>query len=333
MASPSPNPWFFRIIGTSNPILEMSMHKRSWVFSAIFATFLTASICVAGEPITPQQADPCERVHKETGRLLESIEAAHPDATAQIVKIRERLDYLYKCTQSESNRMMEVVPSLDAIERTARKRKRFNRRSEDPFAGLEQLSNVSLVEELNKRIAVNTPFEYSASRRIVFLTLDNLDGFVECVYTGRSEHVTQMPNDRDMNIEHSWPQSHGATGIAKSDLHHLFPTDSKANSTRGSLPFGIVNSPNWEEGGSKCDGDKFQVRPVYCGNIARAQFYFAVRYNKQIPSQVEKVLREWHKADPVDARELQRNNKVDEIQHNRNPFIDHPEFVDKIADF
>ncbi|MBP7634540.1 endonuclease [Candidatus Ozemobacteraceae bacterium] len=309
------------------------MHKRSWGLSAIFMTFLTASVCLAADPVTPQQSDPCERVHKETGRLLESIESTHPDSMPQIVKIRERLDYLYKRTQIEADRMGEVVPSLDTMERTAKKRKRYNSRSEDPFAGLGQLSNDALREELNKRISVNTPFEYSASRRIVFLTLDNLDGFVECVYTGRSEHVTQMPNDRDMNIEHSWPQSLGATGVAKSDLHHLFPTDSKANSTRGSLPFGIVDNPNWEEGGSKCDGDKFQVRSSFCGNIARAQFYFSVRYNKQIPNQVEKVLKEWHKADPVDARELQRNNKVDEIQHNRNPFVDHPEFVDKIADF
>ncbi|HOT29105.1 MAG TPA: endonuclease [Candidatus Ozemobacteraceae bacterium] len=309
------------------------MHKRSWGLSAIFATFLTASVCFAGEPNASQPIDPCERVHKETGRLLESVEAVHPDASPQIVKIRERLNYLYKRAQSESAPKDGLVPSLEAMERTASKRKRFNSRSEDPFAGLGQLSNEALVEELNKRISMNTPFEYSASRRIVFLTLDNLDGFVECVYTGRSEHVTQMPNDRDMNIEHSWPQSLGATGIAKADLHHLFPADSKANSTRGSLPYGIVSNPNWEEGGSKCDGEKFQVRPNFCGNIARAQFYFSVRYNKQIPNEVEKVLREWHKADPVDARELQRNNKVDEIQHNRNPFIDHPEFVDKIADF
>ncbi len=322
-----------RIIEASNSLLEMSMHTRSWIFSAIFATFLTASICVAAEPNAPQQADPCERVHKEAGRLLESIESAHPDSSPQLIKIRERLEYLYRRSQSDSARMDEVVPSIEAMERTASKRKRFNRRSEDPFTGLDAMSNESLVQELNKRISVNTQFEYSASRRIVFLTLDNLDGFVECVYTGRSEHVTQMPNDKDMNIEHSWPQSLGATGIAKADLHHLFPTDSKANSTRGSLPFGIVNNPNWEEGGSKCDGDKFQVRPSFCGNIARAQFYFSVRYNKPIPNEVEKVLKAWHKADPVDARELQRNNKVDEIQHNRNPFIDHPEFVDRIADF
>lgn len=309
------------------------MHKRSWGLSALFTTFLTASICNAAAPLTPQKTDPCERVHKEAGRLLETIETAHPDSLPQIVKIRERLNYLFSRTLGESERQAEVVPSIEVMERRAARRKRFNRRSEDPFAGLENLANEALVQELNKRISVNTPFEYSASRRVVFLTLDNLDGFVECVYTGRSEHITQMPNSTDMNIEHSWPQSHGATGVAKADLHHLFPTDSKANSTRGSLPFGIVSSPEWQEGGSKCDGDKFEVRPSFCGNIARAQFYFAVRYGKTIPNQVEEVLRKWNKADPVDAAELQRNNKVDEIQHNRNPFIDHPEFADKIKDF
>ena len=51
-----------------------------------------------------------------------------------------------------------------------------------------------------------------------------------------------------MNTEHTWPQSKGATGAAKSDLHHLFPTDSKANSIRGNHPFGIVTGAvSWSD--------------------------------------------------------------------------------------
>ena len=42
------------------------------------------------------------------------------------------------------------------------------------------------------------------------------------------------------------------------------------------------------------------------------------------------VLLQWHKQDPVDEYEKQRNEKIYEIQGNRNPFIDHPEWVEKI---
>jgi len=309
------------------------MQKRSWCLTTVFATFLTASVCIAATPQPAQQGDQAERVQKEAARLLENIESAHPDALPQLVKVRERLDYLYRQTTTAAEKRDEVVPILQDAERRAASRKRYGRRSDDPFAGLGQTSDKSLIKELNKRVSTNLEFEYSASRRIVFLTLDNHDGFVECIYTGNTHHVTQMPSNTDMNIEHSWPQSHGATGIAKADLHHLFPTDTEANSIRGSLSFGTVSRPTWEKGGSKCDGTKFEVRPAFRGNIARAQFYFSVRYGKEIPNAVESVLREWNKSDPVDAIELDRNNKIDQIQHNRNPFIDHPEFTDQIKDF
>ncbi|MBF0407404.1 MAG: endonuclease [Candidatus Riflebacteria bacterium] len=156
---------------------------------------------------------------------------------------------------------------------------------------------------------------------------------VECIYTGRKIQTNQEPDSSDMNVEHSWPQSLGAVGIAKCDLHHLFPTDSKANSKRSSFPFGMVDKPIWEEGESQFDGSKFEIRPCQRGNTARGMFYFSIRYNKRIPNNEEAVLRQWFKEDPVDATEKARNDAIEKIQHNRNPFIDHPEFVDQIKDF
>jgi len=52
----------------------------------------------------------------------------------------------------------------------------------------------------------------------------------------------------------------------------------------------------------------FQVRKKMQGDIARAQFYFSIMYNKPIPNDVEKVLRAWHKADPVSKGEKARNH-------------------------
>ena len=46
-----------------------------------------------------------------------------------------------------------------------------------------------------------------------------------------------------------------------------------------------------------------------------------------------KTLREWHKADPVDARKEHAMKTIVALQKKRNPFIDHPEYVDQISDF
>lgn len=44
------------------------------------------------------------------------------------------------------------------------------------------------------------------------------------------------------------------------------------------------------------------------------------------------MLLRWHEEDPVDAKEINRNNAVYNIQRNRNPFVDYPEFANKIWD-
>ncbi|NCB38422.1 MAG: hypothetical protein EOM80_06585 [Erysipelotrichia bacterium] len=80
-------------------------------------------------------------------------------------------------------------------------------------------------------------------------------------------------------------------------------------------------------------GKRFDVRPQSRGNIARAIFYFSTRYAKRIAPSEEEVLRKWHQEDPVDVHEKSRNERVEAIQGNRNPFIDKPEFVNNISDF
>jgi endonuclease I len=201
------------------------------------------------------------------------------------------------------------------------------------FSSCAGLKDRPLIIRLRELIGNHVSVDYTTARRAIFTKIDNHGGMVECVYTGRKVRCNSIPNDRDMNTEHTWPQSKGATGVAKSDIFHLFPTDSRANGVRGSLPFGEVTSASWAEGGSKCDEDVFDARPEHRGNVARALFYFAVRYGKAIDREQETVLRQWHEADPVDAAEKERCNQIEAIQKNRNPFIDNPEFVNRICDF
>lgn len=166
--------------------------------------------------------------------------------------------------------------------------------------------------------------------------------FTESDRVGRG----QIPSHTKINTEHTWPQSkftgRFSRGMQKGDLHHLFPTNSRANSIRSSYNFsdvkgGEIDGCRHSAIGSTIDdkryGQYFEPAQESKGNVARAVFYFSVRYQLPIPETEEVALRRWHEQDPVDHEEQQRNDGIYEIQNNRNPFIDYPELVDMIQDF
>jgi hypothetical protein len=189
--------------------------------------------------------------------------------------------------------------------------------------------------------------------------IDSFNGFFEGVYTGIT--VPDTPENRDttpggiFNTEHSWPQSEGADGVpTRCDIHHLFPADGATNSQRSNYEFGETEcgppSPiacscceGGSEVGTSVDSSSqtvFQVRTERQGDIARAHFYFAIRYDRLINSREEAVLRQWHENDPVvgdgetaPSREQIRNDRIEEVQNNRNPFVDCPALVDRISNF
>jgi len=155
----------------------------------------------------------------------------------------------------------------------------------------------------------------------------------------------KVPDSTIINVEHTWPQSRFTSkygkDMQKSDLHHLFPTDSQMNSVRGNDWFGEVvkdtktlKCKNVRFGKTAQGGpDVFEPPKEHRGNVARALFYFSTRYDLPIGDQQEEVLRKWNNDDPVDAEEQDRNNKIAEAQGNRNPFVDYPEIADKLHDF
>lgn len=77
----------------------------------------------------------------------------------------------------------------------------------------------------------------------------------------------------------------------------------------------------------------FEPRDDHKGDVARAMFYMSVRYWWVIPDEMEAALRDWHTLDPPDDDERARNDRIQEAQGNRNPFVDRPEAVDEIDDF
>ncbi|MEV1008440.1 endonuclease [Streptomyces sp. NPDC049881] len=157
----------------------------------------------------------------------------------------------------------------------------------------------------------------------------------------------------DWNREHLWAQSHGDFGTGRgpgTDLHHLRPTDVQVNSTRGNKDFDDGGSAAPGAPGNYTDADSWEPRDADKGDVARALFYMAVRWeggggfaDLELNDAVDNggspymgrlsTLLEWHEADPPDAFERQRNETVyASYQHNRNPFVDHPEWAAEIWD-
>lgn len=191
---------------------------------------------------------------------------------------------------------------------------------------------------------------YKGARKVLFgklhLEQDAKGYYVKDVYCNKEIRNSQtkvgpgiIPNSNILNCEHTWPQSKftGRFGneTQKSDLHHLYPTDSRANSVRGNYKFADVDG---FEVGSDCkashtegNGGDFEPPTEHKGNVARALFYFAVRYQMDIDPKQEATLRRWHDQDPVDAEEMERNDGIYEVQNNRNPFIDYPHLIDSIS--
>lgn len=151
------------------------------------------------------------------------------------------------------------------------------------------------------------------------------------------------------NREHTWAQSHGGFGTSMgpgTDIHHLRPTDVQVNSSRGNLDFDNGGSPVSGCNGCYKDSNSFEPPDRVKGDVARILFYMATRYeqgdkvdlelndkvdNGSIPFHGKlSVLLEWNELDPVDEFERNRNNVIQKWQGNRNPFIDHPEWVNLI---
>ncbi len=208
-----------------------------------------------------------------------------------------------------------------------------------------------LISKLQQEYKPATVLSYDDARDTMFAVIDNHNGVVTCVYSGMQ--ITLDPNadpssdayDKDMNTEHTWPQSMGADyGNAKSDLHHLFPCRIEVNSSRGNDPFDEIPdevTDTWwrldysqstiptsyiDEYSEKDNDGRFEPREDHKGNAARAVFYFYTMYQDQADSdffnQQKDILRVWNIQDTVDQAERERSQLVAQYQDGKeNPFI------------
>ncbi|WP_428228552.1 endonuclease [Flavobacterium sp.] len=175
--------------------------------------------------------------------------------------------------------------------------------------------------------------------------------------TGSTQRCGNYSAEGDCyNREHIIPQSvFNEQSPMVADAHFITPTDGKVNGMRSNYPHGTVNSATYtSQNGSKLgssavsgySGTVFEPVNAFKGDIARMYFYFATRYentvagytyamfdgssNKVFTTAFLNMLLAWNAQDPVSAREIARNNAIYARQNNRNPYIDHPEYVNQI---
>ena len=223
------------------------------------------------------------------------------------------------------------------------------------YAGADDLEGDVLKAFLHDLIDDHTVISYAALWNALAVSdRDPLNSNnVILFYTGVS--ISKDENGGDIgewNREHVWAKYHGDLGsyITDSDMHHIRPTDVMMNNKRASKEFdnggtvvydGDIATDNYS------DSDSWEPRDEVKGDVARIIFYMAVRYEGENPSldleinesvnngsspNIGKlsVLMTWHLNDLPDAFEMNRNDVIETYQGNRNPFIDHPEFVELI---
>lgn len=193
---------------------------------------------------------------------------------------------------------------------------------------------------------------YNQGRREMYGYTDILgNGNVECIYTGFQQPGGYVTYPNPINAEHIVPQSFfGSSEPMRSDIYILRPCHGNANSSRSNDPFGEVNdnqaqwygvngnsytstgnqpanSDNWSEG----SGSLWEPREAKKGDVARAVFYYYTMYpdegtNISACGNLE-ALYEWHVNDPPDAAEISRNTKINQVQGNKNPYVENPDLV------
>jgi Endonuclease I/Secretion system C-terminal sorting domain len=225
----------------------------------------------------------------------------------------------------------------------------------DPPAGLD-CAGVRTWLKVNHYDDKHTTLGYSAARGKMYGYIDNYNNKLTCIYGGYQQNQTYGNTSTSIlpiNCEHTVPQSFfNSADPMVSDIHHLFPTYDAWNSVRANYPFADVPDAlttqwmrsntsqatipttlidEWAEFNVR--NSTFEPREIQKGNTARAIFYFYTMYPTQAGAITRvaslETLKRWHEQDPPDSVEIERNRRTALYQGNRNPYIDHPTWVNR----
>lgn len=119
----------------------------------------------------------------------------------------------------------------------------------------------------------------------------------------------------------------------EADMHNLYPAWQDADVARRNSSFGMIEGEDWRY--DNCDferqHDVTEPRLIARGNIARSIFYMHTQYGVPVAKEMLDELKRWNRLDPPSNQEMLRNNLIEELQGNRNKFIDNPSMAEQIS--
>ena len=212
---------------------------------------------------------------------------------------------------------------------------------------LERGDGDDVYQSLNGLLrSTHRDLSYKQARRHLYKTIDRRpDGALYYLYSGegpKNEEEVDGPNRRQLsgyNCEHVVPQSwFQKASTPKSDLHHLFTEQIQCNGSRGNYPLDETEGETLPACGIvDHNGAKTFEPKAGKGEVARATLYFITRYPGEVGDSSHETqkhdlqqLLEWHEQYPVTDYERHRNDAIEDVQGNRNPFIDFPELASKV---
>ena len=234
------------------------------------------------------------------------------------------------------------------------------------YSSCENKSGAALLSALCQKVGPHTTVSYNGLLTLYKTSDVYPDGTIWDMYSTKHwKPGTTCGNYSKVgdcyNREHSFPKSwFDDASPMYSEAFHIYPTDGKVNGQRSNFPYGeCANGTTLASNGSvkalgrlgACTfpgytGTVFEPDDQYKGDFARSYFYMAAAYNDKIAGWNSKMLAgnsypafsswainlllKWHREDPVSQKELDRQEVVYGAQHNRNPFIDHPELAEYI---
>lgn len=229
------------------------------------------------------------------------------------------------------------------------------------YDSLSGLNGSALRKAVKNAVKNHTAISYGKSTWSAFMTTDTrmVNGKL-CFWDMYSDNNVPATSSHDgMNIEHAMANSWwgGSNNTAYKDLFNLNPSNIQANSMKNNYPIGEVADVEWTNGvstvGAPVSGQGggksmvYEPADEYKGDFARGFMYMFSVYEDLswgsnycwmmspgtedfLKPWARELLLKWHRQDPVSQKEIDRNEAVYKVQHNRNPFIDSPELAEYI---
>ncbi len=345
---------------TSQPtnLVFNSVKPYNFILSFTPSTADGFLILKSTQPITDV---PVDGTTYEKGQGLTSCKVVNTSAGTSFTvrEVLERTKYYFKIFafngSGGSINYLQINPLTDSVTTPAADAGNY-------YQSIDSTSP-SFIADLHDLINNHTQLTYTPgyanSLMPIMYERDTVGGqeAINCEYSGETTIYTPPFAfvAADYNREHvlckSWMQTaaiYGASNLIDyaegADYYNLLLTRSVPNVKRSNNPLGIVVNQTWSYGSSKYGTDNtgnnvFEPRADRKGDAARNMMYEMVCYDglsggwglnellSQAYQQDQNILKLWNQQDPPDKFERTKNACINSVQHNRNPFIDHPQWA------